>query len=256
MMGLVRLHEREDLPGIVPVCRANLSRGFCWYFSLLSKLTVLPTELPQLLELRTCQSVFTLTFLATALLALLIIPGPAAQAQTPPTCNGSICTLTLANAGSPVVDGCGEHATPGKIKLTLSSTNPNVTRQSFNISLGYITSRNDFNSTFINWEYRTTAIGRNRWRQDPLYLNRPGINFAGGVLGENIIEVRPKAGAHIWTNRNPNNPNQGPGELVIPVFTPPESSQWTHAGSAYLLFMGGKGCARVNEGGEKIGGTQ
>ena len=77
------------------------------------------------------------------------------------------------------------------------------------------------------------------------------------MLGENIIEVRPKAGAHVWSNRNASDPNQGPGELVIPVFSPPRNTrQWTESGSAYFLFMGGKGCARVNEGGGLLGGNQ
>ncbi len=178
----------------------------------------------------------------------------AAQAQTPPRCWSGICTVTLANAGSPVVDGCGDYATPGRLKLILSSTNPNVTRSSFNTNIGFIASANDFRSTFSNWEWRTSGLGGGRWR-NPDSTNK--INFSGGVLGDNIIEVRPKAGAHVWSNRNANNPNQGPGELVIPVFTPPENnSQWTSMGGAYFLFMGGKGCARVNEGGGLLGGNQ
>ena len=140
------------------------------------------------------------------------------------------------------------------MKLILSSTNPNVTRQSFNINLGFITSSNDFNSTFAEWEWRTAAIGGNRWRDPDGTRN---INFSGGVLGENIIEVRPKAGARVWTNRNPRNINQGPGEMVVPVFSPPNNrSQWTMAGSAYFLFMGGRGCARVGPGGDLLGGNQ
>ena len=140
------------------------------------------------------------------------------------------------------------------MKLILSSTNPNVTRQSFNLNIGLIASANDFNSTFADWEWRTAAIGGNRWR-NPDSINK--INFSGGVLGDNIIEVRPKAGARVWTNRNPSNPNQGPGELVIPVFSAPENtSQWTETGSAYFLFMGGKGCARVGPGGGLLGGNQ
>ena len=177
----------------------------------------------------------------------------AAQAQTPPSCTSSICTVSLASV-SQVVDGCGEHATPGRMKLTLSSTNPQVTRRSFNTNLGFITSTNDFSSTFADWEWRTAAIGGNQWRDPDGTRN---INFSGGVLGDNIIEVRPKAGAHVWTNRNPRNINQGPGEMVVPVFSPPVNTrQWTETGSAYFLFMGGKGCARVNEGGELLGGVQ
>ncbi len=83
---------------------------------------------------------------AAALLALAL--ATTAQAQTPPNCWSGICTVRLANAGSPVVDGCGDHATPGRMKLILSSTNPNVTRQSFNTNIGFIASENDFGSTF------------------------------------------------------------------------------------------------------------
>ena len=152
------------------------------------------------------------------------------------------------------MDGCGEHATPGRMKLILSSTNPNVTRRSFNINIGLIDSTNDFGSTFNDWEWRTAGLGDGQWRNPD---STKKINFSGGVLGDNIIEVRPKAGAHVWTNRNARDPNQGPGELVVPVFTPPENaSQWTRAGSAYFLFMGGKGCARVGPGGELLGGNQ
>ncbi len=193
-----------------------------------------------------------LTALAAAMALFWLLAG-AAQAQTPPSCTSSICTVSLASV-SQVVDGCGEHATPGRMKLTLSSTNPSVTRRSFNLNLGFITSTNDFNSTFSDWEWRTAAIGGNQWRDPDGTRN---INFSGGVLGDNIIEVRPKAGAHVWTNRNPRNINQGPGELVVPVFSPPVNTrQWTETGSAYFLFMGGKGCARVNEGGGLLGGNQ
>ncbi len=132
--------------------------------------------------------------------------------------------------------------------LTLSSTAPGATRQSFNINLGFITSANDFNSTFKDWEWRTPAVGNNQWRGPDGTRN---INFAAGVFGENIIEVRCKAEGHVWTNRNPGNPNQGPGDLVVPVFTPPRNSQWTRMGTAYFLFLGGKGCARVGLGGNQ-----
>ncbi len=189
---------------------------------------------------------------AAAMLCFLLLAGPA-QAQTPPSCTSSICTVSLASV-SQVVDGCGEHATPGRMKLTLSSTNSSVTRGSFNTNLGFITSTNDFNSTFADWEWRTAAIENNRWRNPDSTSN---INFSGGVLGDNIIEVRPKAGAHVWTNRNPRNINQGPGEMVVPVFSPPVNTrQWTESGSAYFLFMGGRGCARVGLGGELLGGNQ
>ena len=50
MMGLVRLHELEDLPGIVPVSRANQAAAFLKYLALFAKLAVLAAKPPQLLE--------------------------------------------------------------------------------------------------------------------------------------------------------------------------------------------------------------
>ena len=80
-------------------------------------------------------------------------------------------------------------------------------------------------------------------------MSAPGI-------GEHIYEVRPVAGAHIWSNRTANNPIRGPGELVVTTLRLTPVANATSSGSAYFLFMGGKGCARVNLGGEKIGGNQ
>ncbi len=83
------------------------------------------------------------------------------------------------------------------------------------------------------------------------------MSYSVGDPGENIIEVRPRAGAHVWSNRNAANPNAGPGELVVPVITPPVSrGQYTSAGEAYFLFTGGRGRARVNEWGETDGSVE
>ncbi len=76
------------------------------------------------------------------------------------------------------------------------------------------------------------------------------------MLGENIIEVRPKAGARVWSNRRRDNPIQGPGELVVQVFNLLSGSTYATAGRPYFLFMGGKGCARVGPGGGLLGGNQ
>ncbi len=198
-------------------------------------------------------SFHTIRMFPVAMLAAALALPAAVMAQTPPACTPDTCTVRLASVpGRTVVDGCGEHATPGRMKLILSSTASGATRRSFNTNIGFIPSRNDFSSTFSNWEWRTTAIDNNRWRNPDGTRN---INFSGGVLGENIIEVRPKAGARIWSQA----PRQGvnPGELVIPVFSPPvNTSQWTETGKAYFLFMGGKGCARVGLGGRLLGGNQ
>ncbi len=79
-----------------------------------------------------------------------------------------------------------------------------------------------------------------------VFGGRNSFSLGGSVLGENIIEVRPKASAHIWSNRNASNAQQGPGELVVMVIEPQSDRDYTHRGSAYFLFMGGKGCASVN----------
>ncbi len=187
--------------------------------------------------------------LALAALAGLMAFTQTAQAQT--TCNRGICTVRLASDRQ-VVDGCGEHATPGRMKVIFESTNSSATRTSFPTAGYFLQATNDFRSSFSDWEWRTSFLNSGRWTNPA----SGRISFAGGVLGENIIEVRPKAGAHVWTNRNPSNPNQGPGEIVVPVFSLSDGSNYRGVGSAYFLFMGGKGCARVNEGGEDIGGVQ
>ena len=194
---------------------------------------------------------------APAALCLLLLAGTA-QAQLPPPppqCTASTCTLRLANAGSPVVDGCGDSATIGRFKVILSSSNPNVTRQSFQ-TVKFLSTRNTnrTGAEFTGWEWRTPEVNRNAWQN--VLGGRDSLTFAGGALGENIVEARPKAGAHIWSNRNANNPNQGPGELVVQVITPSSGRGFSTAGSAYFLFMGGKGCARVGPGGELLGGNQ
>ena len=196
--------------------------------------------------------------LAAAITALVV--AACAHAQTPPDCNNSICTARVAGVyGSRVVDGCGDHATPGRFKVILSSTNSEVTRDSFK-TLIFLNVEKDESlgdaDIFRDFEWRGGS--RNSW--NPVAPGNFGhIQFGGGDLGENIVEVRPKAGAHIWSNRDRNNPNQGPGELVIPVIKVQRSTgnrNYAHTGETYFLFMGGKGCARVNEGGEKIGGLQ
>ena len=185
---------------------------------------------------------------ATAIMFLLLLAGPA-QAQN---CTRSTCTITLKSV-SPVVDGCGEHATPGRMSLTLSSSDSSKTRSNFPTSFQLRAgSEHRANDTFTNFEHRFGG----RWRD-----GGPVISWAGGNLGENIIEVRPKAGARVWSNRNPSKPIQGPGELVVQTFNPPSSgSQYTsnekNGGAAYFLFIGGKGCARVNEWGETDGTIQ
>ncbi len=157
---------------------------------------------------------------ALAAMTCFLLFASAAQAQT--TCNRFICTVALANAGSPVVDGCGEHATPGRMKVIFESTDSSVTRASFPVAGYFIQAASEYRRppAFSEWEWRTQALNGGRWT-DP-DANR--IGWAGGVLGENIIEVRPKAGAHVWSNRNASNPIQGPGELVVQTFDLPSGT--------------------------------
>ncbi len=196
------------------------------------------------------------------MLSFLLLAGPA-QAQTP-RCTKATCTVALQGFSYPVVDGCGEHATPGRIKLILSSTNPAVTPDSFSsANLGLVftdfdrqaapKSKPDFGSDL---QWRNKDHNSNAWKDFGTHASKPVIPFVKGVLGENIIEVRPKAGTRIWSNRDPNNIQQGPGELVIQTFGPPNGPRFTQQGSAYLMFMGGKGCARVNQGGGTDGTIQ
>ena len=157
--------------------------------------------------------------------------------------------------GANVVDGCGEHATLGRFKVILSSSNPNVTPRSFT-TVKFLSTRNTnrAGAEFTDWEWRTAEVNSNAWQN--VLGGRDSLTFAGGALGENIVEARPKAGAHVWSNRNANNPIQGPGELVVQVITPGSGRGYATAGSAYFLFMGGRGCARVGPGGELLGGNQ
>ncbi len=189
--------------------------------------------------------------LAAAITALVV--ATSAQAQT--SCSSSICTVRIA-PDRPVVDGCGEHATPGRMKIFFESTDSSVTRASFPVAGYFIQAISEYRrpAAFTDWEWRSSGLNGGRW-SDPA-SNR--IGWAGGVLGENIIEVRPKAGAHIWSNRNAANPIQGPGELVVQDFDLPSGSSTPYRtpGGAYFLFMGGKGCARVGPGGGLLGGTQ
>ncbi len=51
-------------------------------------------------------------------------------------------------------------------------------------------------------------------------------------------------------------PIRAPARLVVVDIDPPRAAGTTPAGGAYFLFMGGEGCATVNEWGEKTGGIQ
>ncbi len=155
---------------------------------------------------------------------------------------------------SPVVDGCGDHARPGRLALTLSSTDGQTrTRNDFPITV-FAELGIEFRAAgnFNDWEWRNENSNRGVWQRVP--PSRWGI--AAPVIGENIYEVRPVAGAHIWSNRNRNDIQQGPGELVVQTLQLTSVANATSSGSAYFLFMGGKGCARVNAGGGLLGGNQ
>ncbi len=142
------------------------------------------------------------------------------------------------------------------MRLTLSSSNLNVARRSFPTVL-FLNTRSDVRAgaEFTDWEWRNESISGGAWQEVRGGTN--SMTFAGGQLGGNIIEVRPKAGAHIWSNRRAGQPMQGPGQMVVPVISqPPFPGTYTTRGGAYFLFMGGKGCARVNAWGETDGSIQ
>ncbi len=181
----------------------------------------------------------------------LLSAGPA-QAQT--ACTRATCAMTLKSV-SPVVDGCGDHTRPGRIALTLSSTDGQTrTRGDFPTTV-FAEIGNEFrvgSPVFDDWEWRNENSNRGAWQRVP--PGRWGISAPG--IGENIYEMRPVAGAHIWSNRNARNPNQGPGELVVSTLRLTSVVNAASSGSAYFLFMGGKGCARVGPGGGLLGGNQ
>ena len=67
VLGSVRSHELEDLPGAVPVSRANPCRGFLQNLPLLAKPAILPAQPPQLLALGARQTVLATPFIAVRL---------------------------------------------------------------------------------------------------------------------------------------------------------------------------------------------
>ncbi len=138
--------------------------------------------------------------------------------------------------------------------LTLSSTDGQTrARGDFPTTVfAEIGSEHRAGVAFQDWEWRNENSNRGTWQQAP--LQRWGISAPS--IGENIYEVRPVAGARIWSNRTANNPIQGPGELVVQTLRLTSVANATSSGSAYFLFMGGKGCARVGPGGGRLGGNQ
>ncbi len=182
-------------------------------------------------------------------MCFLLLAG-AAQAQTPPDCT-TTCNVRLEGFSyQKMVEGCGNHATPSRFKLILSSTNANVTRASFKTLIDMTLTKDASHgggNAFNDLEWRGGS--RSSWND-----LAPGnyLQFAGGTLGENIIEMRPKAGARIWSRA---------GDIVVPVFYPRRSSgnrRYTtdQSNRIHFFFMGGKGCARVGRAGGLLGGNQ
>ncbi len=180
------------------------------------------------------------------------------QAQTPPDCTKQTCTITL-QSDRQVVDGCGNQATPGRMKMTFTSTNPLVRRTSFN-STSFVVPGKEHRKepVFADWEWRNKNVSGNAWQS--------GLGSQFGVpalgLGTHIIEVRPKDGAHIWSvvrGREGNaTRSAAPGEIIVHTLSLRDSpaGKATERGSAYFLFMGGRGCARVGPRGGLLGGNQ
>ncbi len=206
--------------------------------------------------------------LGAAILALVVAAGASAQ-----TCTSETCLMTLQSV-SPVADGCGEHARPGRVKLTLASSQPvtynagKTGRYAERFPTRTVTvpvdpadetrSRNDFPITvfaeigrdtvisddvFQDWEWRNENSNRGQWQR--VSPRRWGVTAPD--VGEHIYEVRPVAGARIWGNY---------GEMMVGTLQMNPVSNATSSGNAYFLFMGGKGCARVNHAGQTDGTIQ
>ena len=138
--------------------------------------------------------------------------------------------------------------------LTLSSTDGQTrTRNDFpSVVFAELGSEYRTAGTFQDWEWRNENSNRGAWQRVP----RERWGMAAPGIGEHIYEVRPVAGAHIWSNRMRDKPIEGPGELVVSTLELTSVANATSSGSAYFLFMGGKGCARVGPGGKLLGGNQ
>ena len=211
---------------------------------------------------------------ATLMLGLvaLVLALPAGEAQAQ-TCTRGTCVATLQSV-SPVVDGCGDHARPGRMKFTLASSRsvtfnegktgtyatlfpPRTvnhvpvdpkeetrTRGNFPTTVfAEIGTEHRTAGNFTDWEWRNENTNRGVWQRVP--PTRWGISAPG--IGESIYEVRPVAGAHIWSNA---------GEMVVVTLELTSVANATTSGRAYFMFMGGKGCARVNHAGQTDGTIQ
>ena len=210
------------------------------------------------------------TALATALVALVLALPTAVMAQN--SCSRSTCAATIKNV-SAVADGCGNHATPARMSITWGSSRSvtynqgktgryatlfpprtvnNVlvdpadeTRIRSNLPLVTFvvpSTEPEQGGDFTDWEWRSPNLNRGTWQ--------PGSAGQFGVasqIGEHIFEVRPKAGARIWSNA---------GEVVLQSFRLNDNNNLHVSGRARLLFMGGKGCARVNHAGQTDGTIQ
>ncbi len=155
---------------------------------------------------------------------------------------------------TPVADGCGEHATPGRMSLTLSSSDGVTTRTRSDFpDMIFLNPDNEFRMAgkFHEWEWRVAGTNAGAWEPAKIGVAQA---FYPPRIGENLYEVRPKAGAHIWSTTA----EQGgaPGQLVVQTLKAIPVANATSSGLAYFLFMGGKGCARVGLAGERLSGNQ
>ena len=126
-----------------------------------------------------------------------------------------------------------------------------LTRADFPTTLRIETASKHRSPVFTDWEWRSSG---GSWIS---VENDGDLLWRAGQVGENIVEVRPKAGARIWSSA---------GELVVQTVNAPPAGGTTpyksnHASGSdpvptYFLFMGGKGCARVNHAGQTDGTIQ
>ena len=180
--------------------------------------------------------------LSVAIICALIVAG-ITQAQT--ACTPQTCTVSLHSvSGHVAVSGCGNRVSrPGRMRVELSTTNPAVTREDF-LPKTY--------SIYPESEHRTSTFGDYEWRKpgDSSWTPAAGIGYIisgyrPDKIGTNIIEVRPAAGARVWSTSGVPGRQYNPGQLVVQLFEIRTASMNTGMGhnQAYFLFTGGEGCS-------------
>ncbi len=140
-----------------------------------------------------------------------------------------------------VVKGCGGSGGIGRMKLELSTTDSNVTFADF-ASIYFADTRAEGRPQFRDYEWRFQG---GPW-QKPFDMPDTPIGLTARELGENIIEVRAKAGAKIETPIVGYGPTLNNSIVVQHFFLVPDNPGLavTESG-AYFIFSSGEGCGRI-----------